>query len=35
MLSPSSADSGVVYVLDAAEDPFTQVNTMLIGIIES
>jgi small GTP-binding protein len=26
---------GVVYVLDAAEDPFTQVNTMLIGIIES
>jgi small GTP-binding protein len=26
---------GVVYVLDAAQDPFTQVNTMLIGIIES
>ncbi|MCQ4334937.1 50S ribosome-binding GTPase [Natronomonas sp. F2-12] len=26
---------GVIYVLDAAEDPFTQVNTMLIGIIES
>jgi GTPase Era involved in 16S rRNA processing len=26
---------GVVYVLDAANDPFTQVNTMLIGIIES
>ena len=26
---------GVIYVLDAAEDPFTQVNTMLVGIIES
>jgi hypothetical protein len=26
---------GVIYVLDAANDPFTQVNTMLIGIIES
>jgi len=26
---------GVIYVLDATEDPFTQVNTMLIGIIES
>jgi small GTP-binding protein len=26
---------GVVYVLDSTEDPFTQVNTMLIGIIES
>jgi GTPase len=26
---------GVIYVLDSAEDPFTQVNTMLIGIIES
>ena len=26
---------GVIYVLDAVEDPFTQVNTMLIGIIES
>jgi len=26
---------GVVYVLDSATDPFTQVNTMLIGIIES
>jgi len=26
---------GVIYVLDAAQDPFTQVNTMLIGIIES
>jgi signal recognition particle receptor subunit beta len=26
---------GVIYVLDAADDPFTQVNTMLIGIIES
>ena len=26
---------GVIYVLDASEDPFTQVNTMLIGIIES
>lgn len=26
---------GVIYVLDATLDPFTQVNTMLIGIIES
>ncbi|MFB6228674.1 MAG: Era-like GTP-binding protein [Halobacteriales archaeon] len=26
---------GVVYVLDSTDDPFTQVNTMLIGIIES
>src|SRR6056297_1795858 len=26
---------GVIYVLDASEDPFTQVNTMLVGIIES
>ncbi len=26
---------GVIYVLDATNDPFTQVNTMLIGIIES
>jgi GTP-binding protein Era len=26
---------GVIYVLDSTEDPFTQVNTMLIGIIES
>ncbi len=26
---------GVIYVLDSASDPFTQVNTMLIGIIES
>jgi GTPase of unknown function. len=26
---------GVIYVLDATEDPFTQVNTMLTGIIES
>ena len=26
---------GVLYVLDSSEDPFTQVNTMLIGIIES
>jgi small GTP-binding protein len=26
---------GVIYVLDGAEDPFTQVNTMLVGIIES
>ncbi|MEE6210675.1 GTP-binding protein [Salarchaeum sp. III] len=26
---------GVIYVLDASTDPFTQVNTMLIGIIES
>ena len=26
---------GVIYVLDSATDPFTQVNTMLIGIIES
>ncbi len=26
---------GVVYVLDSTLDPFTQVNTMLIGIIES
>ena len=26
---------GVIYVLDATSDPFTQVNTMLIGIIES
>ncbi len=26
---------GVIYVLDSTKDPFTQVNTMLIGIIES
>lgn len=26
---------GVIYVLDSSQDPFTQVNTMLIGIIES
>jgi len=26
---------GVIYVLDSTTDPFTQVNTMLIGIIES
>lgn len=26
---------GVLYVLDSSEDPFTQVNTMLVGIIES
>jgi len=26
---------GVIYVLDSTSDPFTQVNTMLIGIIES
>ncbi|MFB6162927.1 MAG: GTP-binding protein [Halococcoides sp.] len=26
---------GVIYVLDATDDPFTQVNTMLVGIIES
>ena len=26
---------GVLYVLDSSNDPFTQVNTMLIGIIES
>lgn len=26
---------GVIYVLDSAKDPITQVNTMLIGIIES
>lgn len=26
---------GVIYVLDSAEDPITQVNTMLIGIVES
>jgi Predicted GTPase len=26
---------GVIYVLDSSTDPFTQVNTMLIGIIES
>ncbi|MDY6780025.1 MAG: Era-like GTP-binding protein [Halobacteria archaeon] len=26
---------GVIYVLDASLDPFTQVNTMLTGIIES
>ena len=26
---------GVIYVLDATTDPFTQVNTMLTGIIES
>ncbi len=26
---------GVVYVLDATKDPISQVNTMLIGIIES
>jgi Predicted GTPase len=26
---------GVIYVLDSSRDPFTQVNTMLIGIIES
>lgn len=26
---------GVVYVIDSTEDPFTQVNTMLVGLIES
>ncbi len=26
---------GVIYVLDSAADPFTQVNTMIIGIVES
>ena len=26
---------GVIYVLDSSTDPFTQVNTMIIGIIES
>jgi GTPase Era involved in 16S rRNA processing len=26
---------GVMYVLDSTKDPFTQVNTMLVGIIES
>lgn len=26
---------GVIYVLDSTRDPFTQVNTMLLGIIES
>lgn len=26
---------GVIYVLDSTRDPFTQVNTMLTGIIES
>ena len=26
---------GVIYVLDSTNDPFTQANTMLIGIIES
>ncbi len=26
---------GVIYVLDSSVDPFTQVNTMLVGIIES
>ena len=26
---------GVIYVLDSSLDPFTQVNTMLTGIIES
>jgi small GTP-binding protein len=26
---------GVIYVLDSTTDPFTQVNTMLVGIIES
>lgn len=26
---------GVIYVLDSTQDPFTQVNTMLLGIIES
>ncbi|MDY6764944.1 MAG: Era-like GTP-binding protein [Halobacteria archaeon] len=26
---------GVIYVLDSTLDPFTQVNTMLVGIIES
>lgn len=26
---------GVIYMLDSTEDPFTQVNTMIIGIIES
>lgn len=26
---------GVIYVLDSTEDPFMQVNTMLVGIIES
>jgi hypothetical protein len=26
---------GVIYVLDSTKDPISQVNTMLIGIIES
>jgi len=26
---------GVIYVLDATQDPFQQVNIMLVGIIES
>jgi len=26
---------GVIYVIDSTKDPFTQVNTMLVGIIES
>lgn len=26
---------GVIYMLDATQDPFTQVNIMLVGIIES
>lgn len=26
---------GVIYMMDATEDPFMQVNTMLLGIIES
>lgn len=26
---------GVIYVLDSTKDPFTQVNTMTVGIIES
>jgi len=26
---------GVVYMIDATEDPFIQVNIMMIGIIES
>lgn len=26
---------GVVYMIDATEDPFSQVNTMILGIVES
>jgi len=26
---------GVIYMLDSTQDPFTQVNIMLVGIIES